>query len=365
MNRLFQRFVLLAVVVFFAFPAAVAAQTQEPTTQQIFYRATVIQAGNLEQREQTQIQHIKVRLENGDAQGTEIELDNSITAESEKWREVHEGDKIVILKTEGAQGAIYFMTDRYRLPSILLVLAVFLLLAIVFAGKKGLFAIGGMFFSILILTSFIVPQIAQGHSPLLIGGAGALLIGVVSLYVAHGFQKRTTVALIGTLITIVLAAILSTIAVHFAKIYGGGSEEAYFLQFSFGSNIELQGLFLVGVIIGTLGVLDDITTSLSATVEELHLANPNLPHDELYKRGLRVGVEHIASLINTLVLAYAGASLPLLLLFTLDLQPFWVTVNSQFMAEEIIRTVVGSTALILAVPITTTVAAYTFTKKKY
>jgi len=146
------------------------------------------------------------------------------------------------------------------------------------------------------------------------------------------------------------------------RLFGLGSEESLDLQYGALKNINLQGLLLAGIIIGALGVLDDITTAQTAAVAELKLANAKLSFDELYRRGMAVGKEHITSLVNTLALAYAGASLPMLLLFTVYQQPLWVTLNSEFVVEEVVRTVVGSLALTVAVPITTFLAAYWFSR---
>jgi len=145
-----------------------------------------------------------------------------------------------------------------------------------------------------------------------------------------------------------------------AKLLGNGSEQAYFIQAGYFGSINLQGLLLGGIIIGTLGVLNDITTAQAATVEEIHLANNQLSFRRLYQKGSSVGREHIASLINTLVLTYVGVSLPLFLLFSVNGQSLWTVLNSSTIAEEIVRTLVGSMALILAVPVTTVLAAYYF-----
>ena len=148
------------------------------------------------------------------------------------------------------------------------------------------------------------------------------------------------------------------------KLLGLGSEQAFYLQFGSLETVNLQGLLLGGIILGALGVLDDVATTQSATVEELKRANPNLSFQELYRGGSSVGREHITSLVNTLFLAYAGASLPVFLFFlTKKPQPRGGTLNTEFIAEEVIRTLVGSISLILAVPITTLLAAYYFSKK--
>jgi uncharacterized membrane protein len=195
--------------------------------------------------------------------------------------------------------------------------------------------------------------------------AGSFAIVLVSLYLAHGFNKRTSVALLSTILVLFLAIGLSFLFVSATMLHGNGSEEAIYLQINPGQNINLQGLLLGGIILGALGVLDDITTGQAAAVDEIHKANPSLSRKELYKRGLSIGHEHIASLINTLALAYAGVALPLFLLFSLNhAAPFWTLLNSEGVAEEIVRTLVGSTVLVLAVPISTHFAAYFFAKDK-
>lgn len=342
------------------FPAS--AQEATPTEQYMRGIITDVAEENLDSGYVKQTLTIEIR--GGDWSGQVIQSENIFSPTTEPERQFAEGKKVVIVESANTQGTVYYVVDYYRLPSLLLLVVVFFVLAVIFAKKRGAFAIAGLAFSVLILAVVIVPKLAEGGSIALYGGGGAVLIAVVSILVAHGVNKKTLLALAGTLITVAIAGVLALLAVKVAQVFGTGSEEAYYLKFAFANTIQMKGLLLVGVLIGALGVLDDITTSLTATVEELYNAKPDLSFSELYTRGTRVGVEHIASLVNTLVLAYAGASLPLLLLFSVDFQPFWVTLNSEFLSEEVIRTLVGSTALILAVPITTVLAAYAYAKKK-
>lgn len=300
-----------------------------------------------------------VELRNGELKDQTIEIETTIPAGNATDR-FQQGDRIVVVENQGPNGTLYFIADHYRVHWFIALFIVFLAAAFAFARKQAFFALGGLTLSIIVLAAYIIPQIGAGKNPVIVGLAGAIAISVASLYVAHGWHKRTSVALAGMLITIVIATVLAWVTNSLAHMIGIGSEEAYNLQITFADTIDLRGLFLVGVIIGALGVLDDITTSIAATVEELKKANPAFNRKELYTRAIRVGREHIASLINTLVLAYAGASLPLLLLISLDSQPLWVTLNSQFLGEELVRTLVGSIALILAVPITTSIAARVF-----
>ena len=207
-----------------------------------------------------------------------------------------------------------------------------------------------------------MPNIVNGSNPIIVFIVGGFLITFFSIYLGHGFNRRTSIAVLSTIITLVISIILSILAVNWAQLFGLGSEEAFLLQVGDLSGINLKGLLLGGMIIGILGVLDDITTAQSAAVEEIYRANPKLNKKELLKRGLSVGHEHIISLVNTLVLAYAGVSFPLLLLFSQSYTPTWVLLNSENIVEEIVRTLVGSSALVIAVPITTYLAVIFFSK---
>jgi uncharacterized membrane protein len=333
---------------------------------EFFYKAQVIEIVSDETEitgaDKYRIQMVKIKILEGEDKDKEIQIRHEGVVGS-TGAFVEDGEKIVVYKTFIEEEPVYYIADKYRLPSIGLVLGIFLATAIVFARWKGLTSILGLAVTILVITKFVVPQIIAGKTPVLVSLLAALMIGLVSIYLSHGFNRRTSIALVGTFITLGFSALLATIFVSSSKLFGIGSEEAFYLQFGQLESLNLQGLLLGGIILGALGVLDDVTTTQSATIEEIKRANPALSFKELYARGLSVGREHIASLVNTLFLAYAGASLPLFLFFTVsNSQPLWATINSEFISEEIIRTLVGSISLILAVPITTLLAAYYFNK---
>ncbi|MCL6641096.1 MAG: YibE/F family protein, partial [Candidatus Rokubacteria bacterium] len=265
-----------------------------------------------------------------------------------------------VLLIRGAAPGVsaYEVVDRDRLVPLAAAFALFVAAAIAFSRWQGVTALLGLGISLLVLARFVVPRILAGGHPLGVTLAGAVMIALTSIYLAHGANRRTTVALAGLLITLGAAAGLAILFVSLARLSGAGSEEAVLLQVGHLGGVNLRGLLLGGILLGALGVLDDITTAQAAAVEEISRANPRLGPAELYRRGLSVGREHITALVNTLVLAYAGASLPLFLLFTINPdQPLWVTLNTEFVAEEIVRTLVGSIALVLAVPVTTVLAA--------
>lgn len=272
------------------------------------------------------------------------------------------GDTVVVAKTgAGGQDNFYYVIDPYRINRLWILAAIFIAVAIFFGRKKGVFAILGLGISILIIFYYLVPRIINGDNPLLTTLFAAIIIAAVSLYIAHGFSRRTTIAFVGTLISITLAVLVDLVFVSFARLNGAASEESLFLQFGSGS-IDLRGILLAGILICVLGVLDDATTAQAASLEEIHRANPSLSFSELYRRGLSVGREHIASCVNTLVLTYVGVSLPMILLLVSNKGSLWVVMNSGFMSEEIVRTLVGSLVLVIAVPLTTFLAAYYYSR---
>lgn len=301
-------------------------------------------------------QVLKVRLLSEPYTNKEIEIEYGGLRENQR---LEEGEKIVVSEAGGERGEdIFYVFDKYRLTPLYVMIALFSILAIVFARWHGFTSLIGLALSVVVIGSFIVPQLLAGRNSFLVVLIGSLAISTVSIYLAHGFNRRTTVALGSTLLTICLAMVLSATFVWAGKLFGVGSEEAFYLQSAPMKNIDLRGLLLGGIIVGTLGVLDDVTTTQAAAVDEISKADPTLTSRELIKRGVSVGREHITALVNTLVLAYVGASFPALLLFIVYQRPFWVVMNSEVIAEEIVRTLIGSIALMCAVPITTALAAY-------
>lgn len=308
-------------------------------------------------------QELIARITSGPEKNLELSLVYEIPGSSYADRALKVGDRVVIVKSEAQEGVEYYITEVNRLWAIYVLIGLFALLAVALAGRRGALAFIGLAVTVAIIAYYLVPNISSGKSPVLVSLMGAILIASSSLFIAHGRNFRTLCAFVGIIITTALALGLSHFAVSLAHLTGFGTEEAFYLQFASLGSINIRGLLLGGMIIGALGVLDDVTTAQAAAVYELKLANPKFGVAELYKRGSAIGREHIISLVNTLVLAYTGASFPLLLLFSVSTVPFWVTLNTEFVAEEVVRTLVGSIALILAVPITTALAAAWFSRE--
>lgn len=309
-------------------------------------------------------QRLKLELNSGENKGEIVEAEHVLDFKFPELQKREVGDNVVLVTSQEEDNLSYTLLDTYRVPALLWIFVLFFVLVILLGKRKGFFSILGLGITVAILLWYVVPSITSGKDPFLTALIGSVMIAVFSLFTAHGFHKRTAIALLSTALTLGIAALLGSIFVDFAHLLGLGSEEVTFLELSEGQVLNLRGLLLAGIVIGTLGVLDDITTSQTAALFELKKVNPTLNFRELYKHGISVGREHIASLVNTLVLAYAGASLPLFLLFTMsNTEPLWVRLNSEFVAEEIVRTLVGSIALVLAVPISTILAAYFLRKE--
>ncbi len=304
-------------------------------------------------------QFIDVKILEGKEKGKIISLENSGSLKTVKQKEVKKGDQIVLLKVTNNGKVTYSVWDKLRLNYIYFIIAGFFAVILISAGIKGIGSILGMLVSFGILIGFIVPQILHGRDPLIISIFGSLIIMLITIFLAHGVSKKTSVAVVSTFFSLVITGILAFIFVKGFHLTGLGDENNALLQIG-NLNINSQGLLLGGIIIGALGVLDDITTAQSATIFELSKLNKSLSVTDLFLRGYNVGREHITSLVNTLVLAYAGASLALFVIFVFNptKTPLWVMLNSDMIAEEIVRTIAGSIGLILAVPITTLIASF-------
>jgi len=269
-----------------------------------------------------------------------------------------EGETIVLEFDErAAEGFRYRFSDRER-SAVLVWLGVLFALAVVLLGRwRGVLALVGLGASVAVLVVFTVPALVEGSDPLLVALVSASAIAFAAVYLTHGVTTMSTVALLGTLASLALTAVLATVFVGLAGITGLASDEAAFLQLG-SVRVELQGLVLAGIVIGALGAIDDMTVTQASAVWELRAASRERPLRDLYRSGMRIGRDHVASTVNTLVLAYAGASLPLILFFSLADRPMSVVANGELVATEIVRTLVGSIGLVASVPLTTALAVW-------
>lgn len=270
------------------------------------------------------------------------------------------GDKVTVAASYGPEGEVnFYVTDFVRTDSLWL-LAILFLAALFLVGRfKGLRSLLSLLITFVVILKYIIPQILSGANPLWTTAFGSGLILLAIIYITEGFCARAHLSTLSIFISLTLTVALADIFIALARLTGVTGEEVLFLSNIPGVSLNLQGLLLAGTIIGTLGVLDDIVISQVATVEQIAGADKSLTKKELFRKAYDVGVSHIASMTNTLFLAYAGASLPLLILFISGTSAFtgWSqAINTELIATEIIRTLVGSIGLVLAVPISTHIA---------
>ncbi len=283
----------------------------------------------------------------------QLDLDAVVVANG-----VEEGDTLVLTRDVSDEGgATYGFYDFARgVPMLTLAVAFAVVVGLV-ARLRGLASLLGLAIAFFVLLKFVLPGLLGDSSPVLVTLVGSAAIMFVVLYLAHGFSARTTTALVGTLFGLTLVAVLGSLAVAAARLTGLTSEETNTLN-TYDPTLDFSGLVLAGVVVAGLGVLNDVTITHASAVWQLPEVDRAMTWRELYDRGMAVGRDHIASTVYTIVFAYAGASLPLLLLFELYDQPWDVVVTSSGLGEEIIRTMVGAIALVLAVPVTTAVGAF-------
>jgi uncharacterized membrane protein len=275
--------------------------------------------------------------------------------------EVAEGDDVVLIQTTSPDGQGYAIVDHQRGSELWMLAVAFCLALVAFGRWRGVTALAGLAMTFALLLFFVVPAILSGEPPLLVAIVGSSAIVLTVLYLTHGFALSTTVAVLGTLASLVLTGLLSAAAVSALHLTGITDD----ISTSVGTqhSVNMEGLLLAGIVIGSLGVLDDVTVTQSATVAELARANPAYGVGQLYRAGSRVGRSHIASVVNTIILAYAGSSLPLLILIVANNESLGGVVTDQIIAQEIVRSVVATLGLIAAVPMTTALAAVTSRKE--
>lgn len=270
------------------------------------------------------------------------------------------GDKVIAQKNVVDDSVQYYILDYVRTSSLLWLLIIFVVLVLFLARFKGLKALLSLLVTFVVIMYFLVPQILAGGQPFWLAIFSSIIIAVVVIYLTEGFNRLSHLSVLSVLVTLWTTGLMSSFFGRWARLTGLASEDSSFLIGVTQAPINFQGLLLAGIILGTLGVLDDLIISQMVTVQEIKSANPQLRWTELYQRAIKVGVAHLSSMTNTLFLAYAGASLPLLLLFSVKSGPFLSfsqVVNHELIATEIIRTLIGSICLVLAMPIATFLAA--------
>ncbi len=299
---------------------------------------------------------VTLRITTGPDEGKFISLPTStdVAAAAAVWRA---GDRVLLdSSVDGAGGRDYFIADRVRRAPLYGLILLFVVITILVGRLRGIASLGGMALSFFVIFFFLLPRILAGHDPIVASILAAAMIIPTTFYLSHGLNRKTTSAIVGTMIALIVTGVLAHVSIEATRLSGFAAEETAYLQVSRGGTIDVHGLLLASIIIGLLGILDDVSVSQAATVFQLRRVGPHLRPRDVYARAMDVGTDHIASLVNTLVLVYASAAMPLLLLFLTNAGTLTQVINFEIVAEEIVRTLVASIGLILAVPITTAVA---------
>lgn len=356
-----KRYIFL--VVFFLIvsaPSARADQSELVPEKVVMMKAKVLHVDKQERKDvlgtnvQTNLQTLRVEVLDGPEKGKVVTVENDYLSlkVDEVFYMTHTSDTL-----DGNE--YYTVNDPYRLPSLFLLIALFVGVVFVFGGKQGIRGLVSLVGSFLVIFYVLLPAILHGYSPLLVTVGVASLIIILGSYVTHGFTRSTTAAVIGMILTVCVTGAIAYWSVGLTRLSGFGSEEAVYLNLNARGSIDILGLLLGSIIIGLLGVLYDAAIGQAVSVEELLRIAPHVSKKIIYERAIRIGREHIGALVNTLAIAYVGASLPLLLLFyqttNAGILPI---INTEIFATEIVRIMVGSIGLVLAIPITTIVAVW-------
>lgn len=305
----------------------------------------------------TVVQELRVLLAEGERAGEVVRLENDLVI-------LRVGDEIFVNRLVAIDGTEYYtFRDIERRPPLFVLGLLFVGLVIWLSGVQGIRALLSLALSFGAIIFLLIPALLKGYSPALasLGIAGVILSA--TLFFTHGIKPRVVITFLGTFGAVAATCLIAWVWTSWMRFTGLADDAAIYLNLAAGGAIDLSALLLGGIIIGLLGVLDDVSITQASVVQELKFANPALGFRDLYRRALRVGRDHVGSLVNTLALAYAGASLPLLLLYSFSASPLLVIVNQEVIAAEIVRILVGSIGLILAVPLTTALAAWYFKDK--
>ena len=299
----------------------------------------------------------RVELLEGKYQGIVMEMDYGKRQVLSSAVYLKPGDTVLVTVGSRPDGVltVYFV-DFVRANSLLWLTGIFVATILVISRWKGLRSLLSLAFSLMVIIGYIIPHILAGEDPLRVSIAGSIILLGVTLYLTYGWNLKTHAAVVSMIFVLLITGTLAGLFVIVTRLTGSGDENALFLLQMLNTKINLRGLLLGGMIIGALGVLDDLVTTQASAVFELHHANDSLGFPALFRSAMRIGQDHVAATVNTLVLAYAGASLPMLLMFSLGRGDYGYLVNFEFVAEEIVRTLVGSLGLITAVPLTTAIA---------
>jgi uncharacterized membrane protein len=370
MKNFFTRFFFILLIIIFLFsPKKIAAQQLKGET----LEGRVIDISETGEKifndQHFPYQVLEISIERGSLEGSQIQvlnesgLDvNNLTVVN--FRAYELGDRLRVYTDFNQEEERFFVIEgMVKRQALLFLLILFVIAVLMVTGKLGLLALVGLAFSFLVISRVLMPMVLAGRPPILSALISSLLIIPASFYLTHGIKNKTHSAVLATIVSLLITMLLAFYFVNLTNLTGFASEEAAFVSTMSQGQIDLLSLLFAGIMIAALGVLDDVTVGQASVVEELKLANPKLDSWTLFLRSMRVGRDHVSSMINTLILVYAGSAMPLLILFFDGNHNFIDVIELEIVAEEIVRTLVSSLGLMLAVPLTTFLSVFVFKQK--
>ncbi len=347
------------VIIPILFPHVLYAQNNLVADTDTFEKAKVLEVQNVRATvlagtdTKSQTETLKVEILDGEDKGKEVVFDNDYTQLSagDIFYARHETNPIDNMD-------IWSVSDPYRLNVLGVLAIVFIALIFIFGGMQGVRGLVSLCGSLLLIFYLLIPGIYNGYSAVIVSIGVSALIIIVGSYITHGFNRTTTSAVLGMIATVIITGLGAWWTVHAAHLSGFTGEGNTLLNLDVRGKIDMLGLLFGGIMIGLLGVLYDISIGQAVAIEELCSAGKHLARPEIYRRAIRIGREHIGALVNTLAIAYVGVALPLLLLMQSSTAGILFIINNEMFASEIIRILIGSIGLVLAVPITTLIATY-------
>ena len=327
----------------------------------------ILEEGEVTLGEVTQpYQTLSVIVQEGEYEGRRFEIEYGTRQILNQITHIEAGDKLYVTLSTSPDGVVSaHFTDFHRSNSLILLFGIFVAASVLISGWKGVRSLIGIFLSLAVIILIILPGIQEGKDPLTISIFGTFLFVAFSLYIVYGWTVKTHAAVLGSLLALTITGVLAYIFVNHARLTGYGDENMYYISELTQNTLDVRSLLLAGVLIGTIGVLDDLVVAQASSVFELYRNKPDHTFKSLFRSAMNIGQDHIAATVNTLVLTYAGASLPMLLLFSIRNIDYGMAVNLEYIAEEFIRTMVGSLGLFAAVPITTALAALIAVKYRH
>lgn len=304
-------------------------------------------------------QSVEVKVLTGSHKGEKVIIDNMLMGNPAYDINLKKGDRVILHAEQGDGGVNFFIADKQRANVLYWLTGLFFALLLFIGHKKGLFSLISILVTLGLIFWVLTPLILKGINPILATVVICVLASVIAIYLVGGLNAKSTAAILGTVLSLSFAGVLSFLTIKFASLTGFSSEESLFL-FSAHPNLNFVGVLAASMIIGALGAVMDIGMSISSTVNELFASNAGMTIRELFKSGMNVGQDIIGTMANTLILAYLGGALSLVLLSNnIDLQKFF---NLNQVATEISSALIGSIAIVLCVPITAIIAAYLIKK---